>query len=94
MFEASQESERIEMSRRERDRLKVLDGVSRKERTQKEAARLLPAARTFKRWMSLGRLPSSRNPRQQLPRPGLQVLVRPGVFGDRTSTETGFNAAP
>ena len=36
-----EESERIEMNRRERDRLKVLDGVIRKERSQKEAARLL-----------------------------------------------------
>jgi hypothetical protein len=35
------ESDRIEMSRRERDRLKVLDGVIRGERPQKEAARLL-----------------------------------------------------
>jgi hypothetical protein len=38
---AGEESERIEMSRRERDRLKVLDGVLRGERPQKEAARLL-----------------------------------------------------
>jgi transposase len=35
------ESERIEMSRRERDRLKVLHGVCQGERSQKEAARLL-----------------------------------------------------
>ena len=38
---ASEESERIEMNRRERDRLKVLYGVIQKERSQKEAARLL-----------------------------------------------------
>jgi transposase len=37
----SEESDRIEMSQRERDRLKVLYGVLRKERLQKEAARLL-----------------------------------------------------
>ena len=36
-----EESERIEMSRRERDRLKVLYGVVQGERLQKEAARLL-----------------------------------------------------
>jgi hypothetical protein len=36
-----EESERIEMSRRERDRLKVLYGVVQGERSQKEAARLL-----------------------------------------------------
>jgi DNA-binding Lrp family transcriptional regulator len=35
------ECERIEMSRRERDRLKVLHGVCQRERSQKEAARLL-----------------------------------------------------
>jgi len=38
---ANEESERIEMNRRERDRLKVLYGVIQKERSQKEAARLL-----------------------------------------------------
>src|SRR5262249_7869549 len=38
---SSEESERIEMSRRERDRLKVLYGVVQGERLQKEAARLL-----------------------------------------------------
>ena len=38
---ATEESERIEMSRRERDRLKVLDSVLRGERSQKEAGRLL-----------------------------------------------------
>ena len=38
---ASEESDRIEMNRRERDRLKVLDGVIQGERSQKEAARLL-----------------------------------------------------
>src|SRR5262245_35617783 len=38
---SSEESDRIEMNRRERDRLKVLYGVVRKERSQKEAARLL-----------------------------------------------------
>ena len=37
----SEESDRIEMSRRERDRLKVLYGVVQGERLQKEAARLL-----------------------------------------------------
>lgn len=37
----AEESERIEMSRRERDRLKVLYGVVQGERLQKEAARLL-----------------------------------------------------
>ena len=37
----AEESERIEMSRRERDRLKVLYGVARGERPQKEGARLL-----------------------------------------------------
>jgi transposase len=36
-----EECERIEMNRRERDRLKVLYGVVRGERSQKEAARLL-----------------------------------------------------
>ena len=36
-----EEGDRIEMNRRERDRLKVLNGVSRGERSQKEAARLL-----------------------------------------------------
>jgi len=36
-----EESERIEMNRRERDGLKVLYGVIQKERSQKEAARLL-----------------------------------------------------
>jgi hypothetical protein len=36
-----EEGDRIEMNRRERDRLKVLYGVSRGERSQKEAARLL-----------------------------------------------------
>jgi hypothetical protein len=36
-----EEGEPIEMNRRERDRLKVLHGVLQKERTQKEAARLL-----------------------------------------------------
>ena len=36
-----EECERIEMSRRERDRLKVLYGVVQGERLQKEAARLL-----------------------------------------------------
>jgi transposase len=41
MFDSHEESERIEMSQRERDRLRVLYGVSRKERSQKEAARLL-----------------------------------------------------
>jgi transposase len=41
MAVTTEESERIEMSRRERDRLKVLDGVLRGERSQKEAARLL-----------------------------------------------------
>jgi transposase len=38
---ADQESEWLEMSQRDRDRLKVLHGVIRKERLQKEAARLL-----------------------------------------------------
>ena len=38
---SSEESERIEMNRRERDRLKVLYGVIQGERGQKEAARLL-----------------------------------------------------
>ncbi len=38
---AGQESEWLEMSQRDRDRLKVLHGVIRKERLQKEAARLL-----------------------------------------------------
>jgi transposase len=41
MSKASEESERIEMSGRERDRLKVLYGVVQGERLQKEAARLL-----------------------------------------------------
>ncbi len=41
MFVANEESERIEMSQRERDRLKVLYGVREGERLQKEAARLL-----------------------------------------------------
>jgi transposase len=41
MFVLLEESERIEMSRRERDRLKVLHGVIEGERLQKEAARLL-----------------------------------------------------
>jgi hypothetical protein len=35
------ESERIAMNRRERDRLKVLHGVRQGERAQKEAARLM-----------------------------------------------------
>jgi transposase-like protein len=38
---ANEESDRIEMNRRERDRLKVLCGVIQGERSQKEAARLL-----------------------------------------------------
>src|SRR5215467_10122479 len=38
---SGEESERIEMSRRDRDRLKVLHGVIQGERGQKEAARLL-----------------------------------------------------
>jgi transposase len=38
---SSEESDRFEMSRRERDRLKVLHGVLEGERSQKEAARLL-----------------------------------------------------
>lgn len=38
---ANEGSERIEMNRRERDRLKVLYGVIQRERSQKEAARLL-----------------------------------------------------
>src|SRR5688500_8245056 len=37
----TEDCERIEMSRRERDRLKVLYGVIQGERQQKEAARLL-----------------------------------------------------
>jgi len=41
MFDSHEESDLVEMSQRERDRLKVLYGVSRKERSQKEAARLL-----------------------------------------------------
>lgn len=41
MHGVSEESDRIEMSRRERDRLKVLYGVIQRERSQKEAARLL-----------------------------------------------------
>jgi len=41
MFTLREESERIEMSRRERDRLKVLHGVIEGGRLQKEAARLL-----------------------------------------------------
>jgi DNA-binding Lrp family transcriptional regulator len=41
MFTVSEESDCIQMSRRERDRLKVLYGVVRGERQQKEAARLL-----------------------------------------------------
>ena len=41
MSSANRESEWLEMSQRDRDRLKVLHGVIRKERLQKEAARLL-----------------------------------------------------
>jgi hypothetical protein len=41
MMISSEESDRIEMNREERDRLKVLHGVRQGERTQKEAARLL-----------------------------------------------------
>jgi transposase len=41
MIISSEESDRIEMNREERDRLKVLHGVRQGERTQKEAARLL-----------------------------------------------------
>ena len=41
MFVTIEESDRIEMSRTERDRLKVLYGVIQGERSQKEAARLL-----------------------------------------------------
>src|SRR3989442_339682 len=41
MSNFSEESDRIEMNRQERDRLKVLYGVIQGERTQKEAARLL-----------------------------------------------------
>src|SRR6516164_9060451 len=41
MFIASQESEWLEMSQRDRDRLKVLHGVIQGERRQKEASRLL-----------------------------------------------------
>ena len=41
MFAVSEESDCIPMSRRERDRLKVLYGVVRGERPQKEASRLL-----------------------------------------------------
>src|SRR5437899_1011524 len=41
MFILGEESDRIEMSQRERDRLKVLYGVIQGERPQKEAARLL-----------------------------------------------------
>jgi DNA-binding MarR family transcriptional regulator len=40
-MDTHEEGERIEMSRRERDRLKVLYGVVQGERSQKEAARLL-----------------------------------------------------
>jgi transposase len=41
MFTVGEESDRVEMSGRERDRLKVLYGVVQGERQQKEAARLL-----------------------------------------------------
>ena len=41
MGNPNEESDRIEMNRRERDRLKVLHGVIQGERSQKEAARLL-----------------------------------------------------
>lgn len=41
MFEPSEEGDRIAMSRRERDRLKVLYGVVQGQRSQKEASRLL-----------------------------------------------------
>ena len=41
MATVSEESDQIQMSRRERDRLKVLHGVIQGERPQKEAARLL-----------------------------------------------------
>ena len=41
MFMLHEDCERIEMSRQERDRLKVLHGVIEGERLQKEAARLL-----------------------------------------------------
>ena len=55
----NEESDRIEMSRRERDRLKVLHGVTQKERSQKEAAQLLglttrQVRRLVRRWESFG----------------------------------------
>ncbi len=56
---SSEESDRIEMNRQERDRLKVLYGVIQKERSQKEAARLLrlttrQVRRLMRRWEASG----------------------------------------
>ncbi len=73
MENANEESERIEMSRRERDRLKVLYGVVQKERSQ-EAARLLRlTTRQVRRLL------------RRLQEAGDQGLIhedRTGTFGD------------
>jgi len=69
-MDASDESERIEMSRRERDRLKVLHGVCQGEGSQKEAARSPGAPPTVRR---SGRTPAEPILRTARPR---QLIVR------------------